>query len=73
MFLCSHRHIKLQPVSIVGILAQEIFKGGITVEPYIIAAFIIILILVSIQYSINKIIILLREIKEILYLLRHKD
>jgi len=43
------------------------------VEPYIIAAFIIILILVSIQYSINKIIILLREIKEILYLLRHKD
>ena len=42
-------------------------------EPYIIAVFIIILILVSIQYSVNKIILLLREIKDILYLLRHKD
>ena len=42
-------------------------------EPFVIAAFIIILVLISIQYSINKIILLLREIKEILYLLRSKD
>ena len=41
-------------------------------EPYIIAVFIIILVLVSIQYSLNKIILLLREIKEILYYQRNK-
>lgn len=40
-------------------------------EPYVIVAFIVILVLVSIQYSLNKIIVLLREIKEILYQLRN--
>ncbi|WP_187296232.1 hypothetical protein [Tepidibacter mesophilus] len=34
---------------------------------------IVIIILMSIQYSINKIIILLRDIKEVLVQLRMKD
>lgn len=42
-------------------------------EPFVIVGFIVILVLVSIQYSLNKIILLLKEIKEILYLLRNKD
>lgn len=42
-------------------------------EPFVIVGFIVILILVSIQYSLNKIILLLKEIKEILYLLRNRD
>lgn len=32
-----------------------------------IGAFILLIILTSIQYSLNKVVILLREIKEILY------
>lgn len=35
--------------------------------------FIVIVILVSIQYSLNKIIVLLREIKELLNYIRKKD
>lgn len=42
-------------------------------EFYVPVVFIIIVILVTIQYSLNKIILLLREIKELLYYIRKSD
>ncbi|WP_306770750.1 hypothetical protein [Isachenkonia alkalipeptolytica] len=42
-------------------------------ELYVPVVFIVIVILVSIQYSLNKIIVLLREIKDILYYIRKND
>ncbi|AKL94480.1 hypothetical protein CACET_c09730 [Clostridium aceticum] len=39
---------------------------------YIVAAAILLIILISIQYSLNKIIVLLKEMKEILLTIQNK-
>lgn len=44
-----------------------LYDGGNNMYYTFIAAFILLVILTSIQYSLNKIIILLKDIKEILY------
>lgn len=54
-------------------IKKELQVWGDLMNYYLVGAIVLLIILMTIQYSLNKIILLLKEIKNLLYTLNSKD